>query len=251
MFMEWSCRQLKFHPKVFNYIFMGKKDSQFLCTVIKLQCYLKGPVHLNKNTVFCLGSHHSLGFICPIFKNSLKTSHVPIQWRWMESEQKLLFPERTSPWAEGLFLGNVWHSKLNSSLGTLSAGFRILDLILYVSLYAVHSSHGNKLAQVGDSQLRVHSHSTPHVLHNSTWAREGLSLCVIIKSILTFNDTETVLQAYISSRLDNRNCVFTCRSQKSIDRLQTVQNSAAWLSTRRIWPRHSCFSVFTLAPCAF
>ncbi len=50
--------------------------------------------------------------------------------------------------------------------------------------------------------------------------------------MLTFKDTETILHAFISSRLDYCNSLFTCLTQKSIDRLQTVQNSAARLLTR-------------------
>uniref|UniRef100_A0AAQ6IB00 Reverse transcriptase domain-containing protein n=1 Tax=Anabas testudineus TaxID=64144 RepID=A0AAQ6IB00_ANATE len=54
-----------------------------------------------------------------------------------------------------------------------------------------------------------------------------------IRSILSFHDTEVILHAFISSRLDYCNSLFTCLSQKSIYRLQIVQNSAARLLTRK------------------
>ena len=53
-----------------------------------------------------------------------------------------------------------------------------------------------------------------------------------IRSFLSFKDTEIILHAFISSRLDYCNSLFTCLNQKSLDRLQSVQNSAARLLTR-------------------
>ena len=51
-------------------------------------------------------------------------------------------------------------------------------------------------------------------------------------SSLVLNFEETILHAFISSRLDYCNSLFTCLNQKSLDRLQSVQNSAARLLTR-------------------
>lgn len=45
-------------------------------------------------------------------------------------------------------------------------------------------------------------------------------------------DTEAILHAFISSRLDGCSSRFTGANQKSIDRLQTVQHSAARTLTR-------------------
>lgn len=45
-------------------------------------------------------------------------------------------------------------------------------------------------------------------------------------------DTEAILHAFISSRLDGCSSRFTGVNQKSIDRLQTVQHSAAGILTR-------------------
>lgn len=53
-----------------------------------------------------------------------------------------------------------------------------------------------------------------------------------IRSIITFKYRETIQHAFISSRLDHCNSLFTCQNQKSIDPLQTVHNSAARLLTR-------------------
>ena len=53
-----------------------------------------------------------------------------------------------------------------------------------------------------------------------------------MRSILNLSDAETLLHSFISSRLDYCNSLFTCLSQKTLKRLQTVQNSAARLLTR-------------------
>ena len=50
-----------------------------------------------------------------------------------------------------------------------------------------------------------------------------------IRHILSFRDAETIIHAFISSRLDYCNSLFTCLTQKSLHRLQIVQNSAARL----------------------
>ena len=52
-----------------------------------------------------------------------------------------------------------------------------------------------------------------------------------IKSILSFADLEKVIHAFITSRLDYCNALYTCLNQKSISRLQLVQNAAARLLT--------------------
>ena len=52
-----------------------------------------------------------------------------------------------------------------------------------------------------------------------------------IKSLLTFQDLEKLIHAFISSRLDYCNALFTTLSSSSIHRLQLVQNAAARLLT--------------------
>ena len=53
-----------------------------------------------------------------------------------------------------------------------------------------------------------------------------------IKPLLPSTDTETIIHSFISSRLDYCNSLFLCLTQKSIHRLQKVQNSAARLRTK-------------------
>lgn len=54
------------------------------------------------------------------------------------------------------------------------------------------------------------------------------------------------LHAFISSHLDSCNSLFTCLNQKSVDHLQTVQNSAATiLATAKRRPHHSSFCPVT------
>lgn len=50
--------------------------------------------------------------------------------------------------------------------------------------------------------------------------------------VFSFKGTENIFHAFISSRLDCCISLFTCPNQKSSNRLQTVQNSAARLLTR-------------------
>ena len=53
-----------------------------------------------------------------------------------------------------------------------------------------------------------------------------------IWSILSFKDTGAILNTFISSHLGYCNSLFTCLNQKSINWLQTVQNSATRLLSR-------------------
>lgn len=46
------------------------------------------------------------------------------------------------------------------------------------------------------------------------------------------SEIEMIIHAFISSRLDYCNSVFTCLSKKSLERLQVVQNAAGRLITR-------------------
>ncbi|KAF7650612.1 hypothetical protein LDENG_00122950 [Lucifuga dentata] len=57
-----------------------------------------------------------------------------------------------------------------------------------------------------------------------------------------------VIHAFISSRLDYCNSLFTCLSKTSLNRLQTVQNAAARLLTKARRSRYSHFICSSLAP---
>ena len=53
-----------------------------------------------------------------------------------------------------------------------------------------------------------------------------------IRGTVSHSELEMIIHAFISSRLDYCNSIFTCLSKSSQDRLQLVQNSAARLLTR-------------------
>ena len=58
-----------------------------------------------------------------------------------------------------------------------------------------------------------------------------------LRSVVSHPELEMIIHAFISSRLDYCNSLFTCLSKSSLDRLQLVQNAAARLLTRT---RRSC-----------
>ncbi|KAF7651000.1 hypothetical protein LDENG_00117560 [Lucifuga dentata] len=51
-----------------------------------------------------------------------------------------------------------------------------------------------------------------------------------VQPFLTQQDAEKLIHAFISSRLDYCNALFTCLPEKSVDRLQLIQSSAALLT---------------------
>ena len=53
-----------------------------------------------------------------------------------------------------------------------------------------------------------------------------------LRTIVSQVEMEMLIHAFISSRLDYCNSLFTCLSKTSLDRLQVVQNAAAKLLTR-------------------
>ena len=53
-----------------------------------------------------------------------------------------------------------------------------------------------------------------------------------LRSVVSRNEMEMLIHAFISSRLDYCNSLFTCLNKSSIHRLQTVQNAAARLLTQ-------------------
>ena len=53
-----------------------------------------------------------------------------------------------------------------------------------------------------------------------------------LRQMISRDELETIIHAFVSSRLDYCNGLFTCLSKKELSRLQYVQNSAARLLTR-------------------
>ena len=71
-----------------------------------------------------------------------------------------------------------------------------------------------------------------------------LSNIAKLRSIVSHNELEMIIHAFISSRLDYCNSLFTCLNKSSIARLQLIQNAAARLLTRS---RRSCHITPVLA----
>ena len=59
-----------------------------------------------------------------------------------------------------------------------------------------------------------------------------LSNIAKLRSMVSYNELEMIIHAFVSSRLDYCNSLFTCLNKASLDRLQLIQNSAARLLTR-------------------
>lgn len=55
---------------------------------------------------------------------------------------------------------------------------------------------------------------------------------VVLSSIISQAKLETVIHAFVFSRLDYFNSLFTCLNKASLEHLQTVQNTAARLLTK-------------------
>jgi len=53
-----------------------------------------------------------------------------------------------------------------------------------------------------------------------------------LRNMVSRNDLELIIHAFVSSRLDYCNSLFLCLNQKELSRLQLVQNSAARILTR-------------------
>lgn len=97
---------------------------------------------------------------------------------------------------------------LSSSLGPLQANI---------------STHVKNLAVVFDSELKFDKQINS-VVSASFFQLRGLCK---LKSLLSFGDLETVIHAFISTRLDYCNALYAGVNQFSLSRLQLVQNAAA------------------------
>ncbi len=71
-----------------------------------------------------------------------------------------------------------------------------------------------------------------------------------LKSILSFRDPETIVHAFVSSRINYCNSVYIGITQGQLSRLQLVQNSAARFLTRtKKRENYSSPGFFTLVAC--
>uniref|UniRef100_A0A8C6S6B8 Reverse transcriptase domain-containing protein n=1 Tax=Neogobius melanostomus TaxID=47308 RepID=A0A8C6S6B8_9GOBI len=78
-----------------------------------------------------------------------------------------------------------------------------------------------------DQSLSLDSHSR-HLAKNSFFHLRNIAK---LRPILSNSDLELVIHAFISSRLDYCNSLFTCFNKSALNRLQMVQNAAARLLT--------------------
>ena len=114
------------------------------------------------------------------------------------------------------------------------------EIILFGSpnfTQAFHSELGTFAANVTQSARNLGVFFDPDISFN-TQVTKVVQSCYFqirniakIKSFLSHADLETVIHAFISSRLDYCNSVYSGMSKKNISRLQMVQNSAARLLT--------------------
>ena len=96
---------------------------------------------------------------------------------------------------------------------------------------ALHSSVVPKIWNIGvvfDSAMSMELHSKL-VTKNCFFHLRNISK---IRTLVSRAELEMIIHAFISSRLDYCNNLFTCFNKKELDRLQVVQNSAARLLTQ-------------------
>ncbi|MDG2555462.1 hypothetical protein P7M41_26055, partial [Vibrio parahaemolyticus] len=104
-------------------------------------------------------------------------------------------------------------SKVARCLGSLSANVRPKLRNLGVTF---------DQAMLFDDHIKTVTHSCFFHLKNISKLR----------SMLTYSELEMIIHAFISSRLDYCNSLFTCLNKTSLDRLQLVQKAAARLLSR-------------------
>lgn len=83
------------------------------------------------------------------------------------------------------------------------------------------------LGVVFDPEMSLEHHSKI-LIRNCFFQLRNISK---IRSLVSRPELEMIVHAFISSRLDYCNSLFTCLNKKSVGRLQTVQNAAARLLT--------------------
>uniref|UniRef100_A0A672YQT0 Reverse transcriptase domain-containing protein n=1 Tax=Sphaeramia orbicularis TaxID=375764 RepID=A0A672YQT0_9TELE len=93
------------------------------------------------------------------------------------------------------------------------------------------SSVKTKLRNLGvnfDQDMSLEFYSK-HLVKNCFFHLRNISK---LRSMVSTNELEMIVHAFVSSRLDYCNSLFTCLNKKELARLQFVQNSAARLLTR-------------------
>lgn len=94
------------------------------------------------------------------------------------------------------------------------------------SVSSIQSSLQN-LGAVFDSAMSL-KHHTKELVRNCFFQLRNISK---LRTLLSKAELEMIIHAFISSRSDYCNSLFTCLTQKELHRLQAVQNSAARLLT--------------------
>ncbi len=80
--------------------------------------------------------------------------------------------------------------------------------------------------------LGVQSDQSMHLSHYPETVFFHLRNIAKLRSIVSHPQLEMSIHAFVSSRLDYCNSLFTCLNQSSIDRLQLIQNAGARVLTR-------------------
>ncbi len=110
-------------------------------------------------------------------------------------------------------------TRLSHSIWLLLFGRRP-DLYLQANIH----THVKNLVVVFDSELKFDKQINYVVRASFFFQLRGLQK---LKSFLSFSDLETVIHAFISTRLDYCNALYACVNQFSFSHLQLVQNAAA------------------------
>ena len=109
------------------------------------------------------------------------------------------------------------------------------------------SNKARNLGVVLDSDLNLSSHIKT-VVKSAYYHLKNISR---IKGLMSLQDLEKLVHAFIFSRLDYCNAVLTGLPKKTIRQLQLVQNAAAlvFTNTKKLDHVTPVFRSFTLVPC--
>ncbi len=125
--------------------------------------------------------------------------------------------------------------KLNGSktelilIGTVASTRKANGISLAVDSSIVHpSSQVQNLGVIFAPQLTFDAH-IKHISKISFYHLKNIAWLIYF---LTFADAERLIHAFIKSKLDNCNALFSGLPAKSLNRLQYIQNSAAHVLTR-------------------